>query len=364
MKSKLHNKLNILNKNLKSNIFGQNHVIDKITDILKINYLGLGDENKPMGSFLFTGPTGVGKTQLAIQLAKELKMDFKRFDMSEYSEKYSIKNFIGGDAGLVGYEDGGLLVNYMEEHPKSVILFDEIEKAHKEVMNIFLQILDYGHLTSTKGIEVFFNNSIIIFTSNLGINIHKLRKTMGFISNFLLEEDYGDENEVNTYLKPEFRGRMDCIIPFNNLNKEMILSIIDKNTNELTNKLSEYSLEIKISNELKKLIVDNLLKDNLGARSIAKIFRDNIKTLIANEIINNTISFNSEININMNKNTQEVYLEIFKKNIEKDLLTFISEETPWFPNAIGAQEFAKQNPMITITRSPCGNGFIAKKHYK
>ena len=133
MKQKSHNSLKNLNVNLKSKIYGQDHAINKITDILKINYLGLGDENKPIGSFLFTGPTGVGKTELAIQLAKELKMNFKRFDMSEYSEKYSIKNFIGGDAGLVGYEDGGLLVNYMLENPKSVILFDEIEKPIKKL---------------------------------------------------------------------------------------------------------------------------------------------------------------------------------------------------------------------------------------
>ncbi|MGE4383739.1 MAG: hypothetical protein AB7D41_11120 [Arcobacter sp.] len=149
---------------------------------------------------------------------------------------------------------------------------------------------------------------------------------MGFISNFVIEEEFDDENEVNTYLKPEFRGRMDCIIPFNCLNKEMILSIIDKNIKELTNKLSFYNVEITMSQELKTSIVDNLLKDNLGARSIAKIFRENIKTLIANEIIANDIASKSKIHININKNTNEIYLEFYSKNDlekEKNLFTCI-----------------------------------------
>lgn len=363
MKYKLTNNLDQLNKNLKSKIFGQDHVVNKITDILKINFIGLGDESKPIGSFLFTGTTGVGKTELAVQLAKELNMNFKRFDMSEYSEKYSVKNFIGGDAGLVGYEEGGLLVNYMENYPKSVILFDEIEKAHKDVMNIFLQILDYGHLTSTKGTEVFFNDSIVIFTSNLGISSNKMRKTMGFISNYVVEEDFDDENDVNSYLKPEFRGRLDSITSFNNLNKEMISLIIEKNVKDLVKKLSSYNLEIKISNELKNNIIDNLILENLGARSIAKIFRDNIKTLISNEILNNNIKVNSLITLNIN-NINEIYLEINskkEKNKEIEVNKLILNETEWFSNAIDAHEFAKKNPMTIITRSPCGNGFIVKK---
>lgn len=363
MKLKSQSIISRLEQNLKSKIFGQDHAINKITDVLKVNSLGLGDDNKPIGSFLFTGPTGVGKTELAIQLAKELNMHFKRFDMSEYSEKYSIKNFIGGDAGLVGYDEGGLLVNYMQEYPRSVILFDEIEKAHKDVMNIFLQVLDYGHLTSTKGEEVFLHDCIIIFTSNLGVSTKQLRKTMGYISSFVLEDDFDDENELNTYLKPEFRGRMDCIIPFNHLDKRMISLIIDKNINELVNKLNKYSLTIEISDELKKSIIDNLSVDNLGARSIAKIFRENIKTLIADEIINRKITFKSNIKICINDNTNEIYLEIESNhslNKTNEIVNLNEEESPWFADAIEAQEFAKQNPKTIITRSPCGNGYIAK----
>lgn len=359
MKLKSQISLKNLNQLLKSKIFGQNHAIDKITDMLNINYAGLGDDNKPIGSFLFTGPTGVGKTELSIQLSKALNIDFKRFDMSEYSEKHSIKNFIGGDAGLVGHEEGGLLINYMLDNPKSVILFDEIEKAHKDVMNIFLQVLDYGHLTSTKGIIVSFNNTILIFTSNLGVQDYQLRRTMGFISDYVVENNLEEEdNQINTFFKPEFRGRMDCIIPFNSLNKEMISSIIDKNVSELITKLKHYNLEINLSFELKDFIINNLLKENLGARSIAKIFRDNIKTQIATEIIYENIKFGSELSFTIDNNDNFI-LNI--NNSIKDNSSFLDSETIYFENVIEAQNYAKANPSIKITRSPSGIGFITKK---
>ena len=357
MKIKLANSLKDLNLSLKSKIFGQNHVIDQLTNILNVNSIGLGDENKPIGSFLFTGSTGVGKTELAIQLAKELNLDFKRFDMSEYSEKYSIKNFIGGDAGLVGYEDGGLLINYMLENPFSVILFDEIEKAHKDVMNIFLQVLDYGHLTSTKGEEVFFNNSILIFTSNLGVKSYEVRRTIGFITTYEIEDIIDEDDEINSFLKPEFRGRMDCIITFNQLNEFMIESIINKNINHLVSKLRIYNLKIDISKELKELIINNLLKENLGARSIEKIFKNNIKTLIANEIVNENITFGSEVIISIDKNNNY----ILNISIEKNNSSYLDSETIYFSNVLEAQDYGKRNPGIRIMRSPCGNGFIAKQ---
>jgi ATP-dependent Clp protease ATP-binding subunit ClpA len=347
-----------LSTKLKSNIFGQDHIIDEVIDILKINYSGLGDDKKPIGSFLFVGSTGVGKTELAIQLSKELKLNFKRFDMSEYSEKHSVKNFIGGDAGLVGYEDGGLLTNYVDEFPKSVILFDEIEKAHSDVMNIFLQILDYGHLTSTKGNEVFFNDSIIIFTSNLGVPNYQVSRTVGFFPNTVIEEDY--DNDLESFLKPEFRGRLDSILTFKPLNNAMISSIIDKNINELSNKLKNLNITITLSDELKKHIINNLSLENLGARSVAKIIRDKIKTKIANVIINEDVPKNANIYFSLEKQTNDFILEI--KNIPNNSKSiFEVKNYSFFKNAIEAQEYAKANPLVTITRSPCGNGYVVKE---
>lgn len=349
---------NNLNQYLKLKIFGQDHVIDEITNVLKVNFCGLGDQNKPIGSFLFTGPTGVGKTELAIQLAKELRMDFKRFDMSEYSEKNSIKNFIGGDAGLVGYEDGGLLTNYVSDYPHSVILFDEIEKGHKDVMNIFLQILDYGHLTSTKGKEVFFHDSIIIFTSNLGAN-YQLKRTMGFFPSIVIEEDF--DNELNSFLKPEFKGRLDCLLNFNPLNRDMISSIIDKNTEELVINLKKLNVSISLSSSIKELIINRLSEENLGARSVAKIFKEKIKTIIAIEIINENIPFGSELTLTLDENSDNFILNInYQATINNLTITTSPFEDFWFPDAITAQEYAKSNPLTIITRSPWGNGYILK----
>ena len=167
--TKSNNKQNVID-NLKSkllnDVFGQDEAVNKVTDKLLIYYNGLGDEGKPIGSFIFTGPTGVGKTELAKSLAKNLDMNLIRFDMSEYTSEHSLSTLIGGAAGLVGYDSGGLLTNAVLKNPKSILLFDEIEKADKKVLNIFLQILDYGILTSTKGAKVSFRESIIIFTSN------------------------------------------------------------------------------------------------------------------------------------------------------------------------------------------------------
>lgn len=345
-----------LSTKLKSNIFGQDHVIDEITNVLKINYSGLGDDRKPIGSFLFVGSTGIGKTELAIQLSKELKLNFKRFDMSEYSEKHSVKNFIGGDAGLVGYEDGGLLTNYVDEFPKSVILFDEIEKAHSDVINIFLQILDYGHLTSTKGEEVFFNDCIIIFTSNLASN-YQVSRTMGFFPDFIIEEDY--DNDLESFLKPEFRGRLDSILTFKPLNDAMISSIIDKNIHELSNKLKNLNITITLSDELKKYIINKLSLENLGARSIAKIVRDKIKTKIANVIINEDIPKNANLFFSLEKPSNEFILEI--KNVHNHIESSQMNSKLFFNNALEAQKYAKANPYITITRSSCGNGYVIKE---
>ena len=172
------NKMLKLNENLQKKIFGQKHIIDEVVDILSISAAGLNDESKPYASFLFTGPTGVGKTELAKELATILDISFVRFDMSEYGDEYSARNLTGGQKGLVGYEDGGLLTNAIAEEPYSVLLFDELEKAHPAVYKVLLQVLDYGTLTDTQGHKIDFTKTIIIFTSNLGFS--DASKTMGF----------------------------------------------------------------------------------------------------------------------------------------------------------------------------------------
>ncbi len=165
---KQHQTIHTLESNLKKSIYGQDQAIETVVNRIKVAKAGLADEGKPVGSFLFTGPTGVGKTELAIEVAKGLGMHFARFDMSEYSTDSDAKNLIGGSVGLVGYDTGGLLTNTIIEHPHTLLLLDEIEKADRSILNTFLQVMDYGVLTSTKGEKAYFNNVIIIMTSNLG----------------------------------------------------------------------------------------------------------------------------------------------------------------------------------------------------
>lgn len=214
---------NSLNKNLKNKVFGQNEAIDSLTDYICISLAGLNDKDKPMGSFLFTGPTGVGKTELAKQLSIELDMHFERLDMSEFSTDYSSDNLIGGAAGLVGYTEGGILTNAIMENPKCVLLLDEIEKAHKKVLDKFLQILDYGKLTSSKGEKVDFCDTIIIFTSNLNA-LSSTKRTAGFNSTSYIEY----ENSMDDFLAPEFKARINQIVHFNALDEFTLKLIINK----------------------------------------------------------------------------------------------------------------------------------------
>ena len=210
-----------LAQKLKDRIFGQDHIVETVADMIDISAAGLGNPDKPIASFLFTGPTGVGKTEFAKELAKIMNIHFERFDMSEYADEYSARNLTGGQMGLVGYEDGGLLTNAISEHPHCVLLLDEIEKADRAVYNTFLQVLDYGTLKDTRGNKVDFSKTIIIMTSNLGANE---KRGIGFGENAMIYK----ESSVADFLTPEFRNRLDNILEFNRLTPEVIAHVIDK----------------------------------------------------------------------------------------------------------------------------------------
>ena len=227
---------------LKNRIFGQDHIIDSIMEMLTINIAGLGDDNKPIATFLFTGPTGVGKTELAIELAKYLDMHFERFDMSEYADDASYRNLIGGHKGLVGYEEGGLLTNAITEHPFSLLLLDEIEKADKAIYNTFLQVFDYATLKDSKGNVTDFSNTIIIMTSNLGVTE---KRGIGFGENTNVHKG----SAVVDFLTPEFRNRIDKILDFNTLTEDMIEPIVKKFLNDLSLKLSKKDIDLSISDK-------------------------------------------------------------------------------------------------------------------
>jgi len=289
-------KLLNLEDNLKKRVKGQNEAIHLVSDAIKRARAGIKDPNRPIGSFIFLGPTGVGKTEIARSLAYELFDDERhmiRIDMSEYMESHSVARLIGSPPGYVGYDDGGQLTEAVRRNPYSIVLFDEIEKAHKDVFNILLQILDDGRITDSQGRTVDFKNTIIIMTSNLG-------------SEYILESNENSNKLVMTELrktfKPEFINRIDEIIIFNSLSKEIIYDILDKIINEIENRLKDKKLTITLTDNAKKHIIDNSYDEKYGARPIKRYVSRNIETLIAENIIEDKIKFNSNIIIDKNNN--------------------------------------------------------------
>ena len=354
-KNKNINKFKSLNQKLKSKIFDQDEAIDSLVNYINISAAGLNDKEKPIGSFLFTGPTGVGKTELAKQLSIELGIHFERFDMSEFSTQRSADNLIGGAAGLVGYDEGGLLTNAILENPNCVLLFDEIEKADKSVLNKFLQIMDYGKLTSSKGEKVFFNNTIVIFTSNLNA-IKTVKRTAGFGSSSYVEY----ENSMDEFLAPEFRARINQIVQFNSLNNDTSKMIIKKYFEEISQMLSNKDIKVEPSDSfINKLIETSDV--NLGARDLQNLITQNVKVIVSQEIISGNLQNDSIITFDYIKEKDE-YKYYFKRNPKSiEAPSLFDFNDIYFEDAIEAQNYAKNNPGSTITRSACGNGYIVKQ---
>ena len=276
--------------NLKSKVFGQDDAIEKISDAIIRSRANIQDPNRPIGSFMFLGPTGVGKTEVAKALAAELFDDANamvRIDMSEYMEKHNVSRLVGAPPGYVGFEDGGQLTNAILRKPYSIVLLDEIEKAHKDVFNILLQILDDGQITDSKGRKVDFKNTIIIMTSNLG-------------SEFLLHEDFEDaiedvDNLLKDYFKPEFLNRIDEIVMFNPLSKDLVKDVIGKFIEQTSNRLAQDNITLTISDNAKERIVEDGFDPLYGARPLKRYIQKHIETLIAKEIIKETIDSGDDI---------------------------------------------------------------------
>ncbi len=287
-------KLLKLNENMKKRVKGQDDAIKLVSDAIIRARAGIKDPNKPIGSFIFLGPTGVGKTEVARTLAYELFDDERhmiRIDMSEYMESHSVARLIGSPPGYVGYDDGGQLTEAVRRNPYSIVLFDEIEKAHKDVFNILLQILDDGRITDSQGRTVDFKNTIIIMTSNLG-------------SEYILDNmENANElvmNELRQTFKPEFINRIDEIIVFKSLDKNVIYQILDKIIKDIEKRLSDKQLKINLTDKAKNYIVENSYDSRYGARPIKRFVTKTVENLIANEIINNDVKFNSTITIDAN----------------------------------------------------------------
>ncbi len=288
-------KLLNLEANMKKRVMGQDKAINLVSEAIIRARAGIKDPNRPIGSFIFLGPTGVGKTEVARTLAYELFDDERhmiRIDMSEYMEAHSVARLIGSPPGYVGYDDGGQLTEAVRRNPYSIVLFDEIEKAHKDVFNILLQILDDGRITDSQGRTVDFKNTIIIMTSNLG-------------SDYILENESNSDDlvmqELRNTFRPEFINRIDEIIIFNSLSKEVVYSILDKIIHDIEVRLSDKRISINITDKAKKYIIDNSYDEKFGARPIKRYVQRNVETLIANEIISDNIKYNSSITIDIDE---------------------------------------------------------------
>ena len=286
-----------LEDNLRKRVKGQDKALKLVSDAIIRSRSGIKDPNRPIGSFMFLGPTGVGKTEVARSLAYELFDDehhMVRIDMSEYMEKYSVSRLIGAAPGYVGYEEGGQLTEKVRRNPYSIVLFDEIEKAHPDVLNLLLQILDEGRLTDSNGRTVDFKNTIIIMTSNVG-------------SEYIIN---GEEDKVTSelpkYFKPEFLNRLDEIIIFNKLSKIDLKEILDKIIEEIEKRLIDINVKINLTNNAKNYFIDNGYDEYYGARPLKRLVNNKLETLIAKKLINNEIKPNTIVNVDYINNELKV----------------------------------------------------------
>jgi ATP-dependent Clp protease ATP-binding subunit ClpA len=276
-------KLETLEEKIKSVVFGQEDAIKSLVTSIKRSRAGLGTPERPVGSFLFAGPTGVGKTEVSMQVAKILGVHFLRFDMSEYMEKHAVARLIGAPPGYIGFDQGGLLTDDIRKHPYSVLLFDEIEKAHPDMFNILLQVLDHATLTDNNGKKADFRNVIIVMTSNAGTR-EMSTQTIGFGDKRHDTKDKG-KKAVENFFSPEFRNRLDGIIHFNPLNEEIMKKVVDKFINELRGQLVAKKVTIDLTPEARTWLAKNGHDPHYGARPLSRLIQTEIKDVLSDEIL-------------------------------------------------------------------------------
>ncbi|WP_064435396.1 ATP-dependent Clp protease ATP-binding subunit ClpA [Pseudoalteromonas neustonica] len=270
-----------LDRNLKMLVFGQDQSIDALTSAIRLSRSGLSSEDKPVGSFLFAGPTGVGKTEVTKQLAKCMGVEFIRFDMSEYVERHAVSRLIGAPPGYVGFEQGGLLTEAVIKNPHSVVLLDEIEKAHSDIYNILLQVMDHGTLTDNNGRKADFRNVVVVMTTNAGVQ-ETVRKSIGFT-----DQDHSHDamSEINKVFSPEFRNRLDNIIWFNHLDRDVTLLVVDKFIVELQAQLDKKSVNLELTSKAREWLADKGYDKAMGARPMGRVIQEQLKKPLANEIL-------------------------------------------------------------------------------
>ena len=286
-----------LERDLKLTVFGQNEAIDALSSAIKMSRSGLGEEEKPIGSFLFAGPTGVGKTEVTRQLAMVMGIELIRFDMSEYMEAHSVSRLVGAPPGYVGFDQGGLLTEAVTRNPHAVLLLDEIEKAHPDVYNILLQIMDHGKLTDTNGREADFRNVVMVMTTNAGAQ-QSARRSIGFTD----QDHLPDSSEaIRRTFTPEFRNRLDAVIHFGALDFSVVLLIVDKFILELEAQLALKDVSISVSTPAREWLAEQGFDPEMGARPMKRVIQSKIKRALADDLLFGVLSEGGEVDITLSK---------------------------------------------------------------
>ena len=304
------NTLKTLDRDLKAVVFGQNKAIDALATSIKMSRSGLGNPQKPIGSFLFSGPTGVGKTEVARQLAYAMGMPLHRFDMSEYMERHAVSRLIGAPPGYVGFDQGGLLTEAISKQPHAVLLLDEIEKAHPDIFNILLQVMDHGTLTDNNGRKADFRNVVIIMTTNAGSEALN-KSQIGFTKTAAAGDELIDIKKMFT---PEFRNRLDAVISFAPLDKEVILRVVDKFLMQLEEQLHEKKVEVVFTDALKDHLAENGFDPLMGARPMARLIQDTIRSALADELLFGKLANGGKVTVDVDAD-KKVKLEFAEEPV-------------------------------------------------
>ncbi|MBD9645268.1 MULTISPECIES: ATP-dependent Clp protease ATP-binding subunit ClpA [Pantoea] len=291
-----------LGDRLKMLVFGQDNAIEALTEAIKMSRAGLGQDRKPVGSFLFAGPTGVGKTEVTVQLAKALGIELLRFDMSEYMERHTVSRLIGAPPGYVGFDQGGLLTDAVIKHPHAVVLLDEIEKAHPDVFNLLLQVMDNGMLTDNNGRKADFRNVVLVMTTNAGVRETE-RKSIG-----LIHQDNSTDamEEIKKIFTPEFRNRLDNIIWFRHLSQEVIHQVVDKFIVELQAQLDAKGVSLEVSDDARDWLADKGYDKAMGARPMARAVQENLKKPLANELLFGSLVDGGSVSVALDKDKNQL----------------------------------------------------------
>ncbi|ETX10774.1 ATP-dependent Clp protease ATP-binding protein [Marinomonas ushuaiensis DSM 15871] len=303
--------LSNLERNLKMVVFGQDNAIDSLSAAIKLSRAGLKAEQKPIGSFLMAGPTGVGKTEITKQLAKQLGLELIRFDMSEYMERHAVSRLIGAPPGYVGFDQGGLLTEAVTKNPHSVVLLDEIEKAHPEVFNLLLQVMDHGTLTDNNGRKADFRNVILVMTSNAGAE-DLARRSIGFSS----QDNSTDGMEaINRTFTPEFRNRLDAVIQFQQLDEKIIFNVVDKFLVELQVQLDPKGVMLEVSDTARGWLANKGYDRQMGARPMARVIQEHLKKPLADQILFGDLHDGGHVKVSLDEKSDELKFDVIKEAV-------------------------------------------------